>query len=98
MKNIDAKFRAAWEVFARTCAAAVAPEATFQAWFAHYLLSQFGIDRAAPGPIFKHALLAQPGRAWCPAGGIKLDVVVQASRSFAASREGMTGAGCGRAR
>jgi hypothetical protein len=67
MKNIDAKFRAAWEVFARTCAAAVAPEATFQAWFAHYLLSQFGIDRAAPGPIFKHALLAQPGGAWCPA-------------------------------
>jgi hypothetical protein len=45
VENIDAKFRAAWEVFGRTCAGAVAPEATFQAWFAHYLISQFGIDR-----------------------------------------------------
>lgn len=36
VEDIDAKFRAAWEVFARTCSAAFAPEATFQAWFAHY--------------------------------------------------------------
>lgn len=52
IKKIGAKFRAAGEVFARTCAAAVAPEATFQAWFAHYLISQFGIDRVAREPIF----------------------------------------------
>lgn len=47
VEDIAAKFTAAWEVFARTCSAAVAPEATFQAWFAHYLISQFGIDRVA---------------------------------------------------
>ena len=54
MEDVAAKFEAAWEVFARTCAHAVAPEATFQAWFAHYLISQFGSDRVAREPIFKH--------------------------------------------
>ena len=36
-EDVAAKLTAAWEVFARTCSAAVAPEATFQAWFAHHL-------------------------------------------------------------
>jgi hypothetical protein len=34
MEDVAAKFEAAWVVFARTCADAVAPEATFQDWFA----------------------------------------------------------------
>jgi hypothetical protein len=76
MENIDAKFRAAWEVFARTCAGAVAPEATFQAWFAHYLISQFGIDRVAREPIFKHKDLGSTWQNMVPGGEIKLDAVV----------------------
>lgn len=45
------KFEAAWMVFAQTCGHFWAPEASFQAWFAHYLISQFGIDRVAREPI-----------------------------------------------
>ena len=54
IEDVARKFGAAWKVFAMTCGGAVAPEATFQAWFAHYLISQFGIDRVAREPIFKH--------------------------------------------
>ena len=76
VEDIDAKFRAAWEVFARTCSAAVAPEATFQAWFAHYLISQFGIDRVAREPIFKHRHLGSTWQSLVPGGEVKLDAVV----------------------
>lgn len=52
-ENVGKKFVAAWQVFSTTCSDAVAPEATFQAWFAHYLISQFGIDRVAREPDFQ---------------------------------------------
>lgn len=52
-ENIAAKFVAAWEVFSATCAQFLAPEPTYQAWFAHYLISQFGIDRVAREPMVK---------------------------------------------
>ena len=39
------KFEAAWSVFAASCAHLWANEASYQAWFAHYLIGQFGIDR-----------------------------------------------------
>jgi len=54
----------------------VAPEATFQAWFAHYLISQFGIDRVAREPIFKHLHADSQWQALVPGGEVKLDVVV----------------------
>ena len=76
MEDVAAKFEAAWEVFARTCANAVAPEATFQAWFAHYLISQFGIDRVAREPIFKHLHANSKWQALVPGGEVKLDAVV----------------------
>jgi len=68
MEDVAAKFEAAWEVFARTCANAVAPEATFQAWFAHYLISQFGIDRVAREPIFKHLHAESKWQSLVPGG------------------------------
>jgi hypothetical protein len=76
VEDVAAKFEAAWEVFARTCAAAVAPEATFQAWFAHYLISQFGIDRVAREPIFKHLHAESVWQSLVPGGEVKLDAVV----------------------
>jgi hypothetical protein len=76
VEDVAAKFEAAWEVFARTCANAVAPEATFQAWFAHYLISQFGIDRVAREPIFKHRDVGSTWQHLVPGGEVKLDVVV----------------------
>ncbi|NMM25542.1 MAG: hypothetical protein HHJ11_19065 [Phycicoccus sp.] len=76
MEDVAAKFEAAWEVFARTCANAVAPEATFQAWFAHYLISHFGIDRVAREPIFKHLHPDSQWQALVPGGEVKLDAGV----------------------
>jgi len=49
-EDVGRKFTAAWEVFAQTCEGVVANEPTFQAWFSHYLISQFGIDRVAREP------------------------------------------------
>jgi hypothetical protein len=81
IEDFDTKFRAAWDVFAQTCSDAIAPEATFQVWFAHYLISQFGIDRVAREPIFNFRTFTSPyrdrfispGRS---SGEVKLDAVV----------------------
>lgn len=75
-EDVAAKFTAAWEVFSRTCTAAVAPEATFQAWFAHYLISQFGIDRVAREPDFGVDHLGPPWRARFPGQSVMVDIVV----------------------
>jgi hypothetical protein len=80
-ENFDLKYRAAWSVFAETCGAATAPEATFQVWFAHYLISQFGIDRVAREPNFNFRTVKsgyrqrfqKPGRS---GGEVRLDAVV----------------------
>ena len=59
-----------------TCANAIAPEATFQAWFAHYLITQFGIDRVAREPIFKHLRSVSAYKQMVSGGEVKLDAVV----------------------
>ncbi len=75
-EDFDTKFRAAWLVLSRTCASSIAPEATYQAWFAHYLISQFGIDRVAREPIFKYTGFESTYRGRFTGGEIKLDAVV----------------------
>lgn len=79
-ENVAKKFEAAWEVFSLTCAGAVAPEATFQAWFAHYLISQFGIDRVVREADFG---IREPGAGFVSpmaehfkGGAVYLDAVV----------------------
>jgi hypothetical protein len=74
-EDVDRKFRAAWEVFALTCGDAVANEATFQAWFAHYVISQFGIDRVAREPDIglRHLTV---DRSRFPGNQIRIDLVV----------------------
>lgn len=81
-EDVSAKFEAAWQVFSATCAGFVAPEASYQAWLAHYLISQFGIDRVAREPIFKHAAFASPFRDKVPGGEVKLDAVVTRSHGL----------------
>ena len=76
VEEVERKFLAAWQVFAQTVEGVRAPEATYQVWFAHYLISQFGIDRVAREPIFKHL---RAGSAWqllVPGGEVKLDAVI----------------------
>lgn len=76
-ENVDRKFRAAWSVFSQTCSEFWAPEASYQAWFAHYLISQFGIDRVAREPIIKFANFSDTEyKRELRGGEVKLDAVV----------------------
>lgn len=76
-EEVDLKFRAAWDVFSATCARFLAPEPTYQAWFAHYLISQFGIDRVAREPMVKKQHFTDtPWKAKVVGDHIRLDAVV----------------------
>jgi hypothetical protein len=37
------KFKAAWQEFTSTCSGTVAPEATYQAWLAHFMIQRVGL-------------------------------------------------------
>lgn len=76
-EGVARKFEAAWNVFASTCAQFIAPEPTYQAWFAHCLISQFGIDRVAREPMIKKAAFADSDWKRKVMGDhVRLDVVV----------------------
>lgn len=76
-ERVQEKFVAAWEVFAATCAQFVAPEPSYQAWFAHYLISQFGIDRVAREPMVKKQHFAETDwKSKVLGDHVRLDVVV----------------------
>jgi hypothetical protein len=76
-EEVDVKFQAAWDVFSATCSRFLAPEPTYQAWFAHYLISQFGIDRVAREPMVKKQHFAEsPWKAKVAGDHVRLDVVV----------------------
>ena len=76
-EDVASKFEAAWRVFAATCSQFIAPEPTYQAWFAHYLISQFGIDRVAREPMVKkEAFTETPWKAKVIGNHVRLDVVV----------------------
>jgi hypothetical protein len=76
-EDIERKFRGAWGVFAATFGAYLAQEPSFQMWFGHYVISQFGIDRVAREPIV-HTKPFPPG-SWRARLGVqeaRLDLVV----------------------
>lgn len=76
-EEVDLKFRAAWDVFSATCSRFLAPEPTYQAWFAHYLISQFGIDRVAREPMVKKEHFTEtPWKTKVVGNHIRLDAVV----------------------
>lgn len=76
-EEVDLKFRAAWDVFSATCSRFLAPEPTYQAWFAHYLISQFGIDRVAREPMVKKQHFVESAwKAKVAGDHVRLDVVV----------------------
>lgn len=79
VESFETKFEAAWQVFSRTCAPSLAPEATYQAWFAHCLISQFGIDRVAREPNFKHKGFASAYGRHLTGAEVKIDAVVTRS-------------------
>lgn len=75
-EDFATKFKAAWDVFESTCARFVAPEPTYQAWFSHYLITQFGIDRVAREPKVKITDFNSHWKAKVPRSEVVLDVVV----------------------
>ncbi|MCB5292613.1 hypothetical protein [Arthrobacter sp. SO3] len=76
-EQIANKFEAAWTVFAQTCGHFWAGEPSYQAWFAHYLISQFGIDRVAREPLIKILdFTPSPLKARVGGGEVRPDVVV----------------------
>lgn len=76
-EQIDIKFTAAWNVFSQTCGHFWAPEPSYQAWFAHYLISQFGIDRVAREPIIHIKNFAESALKSRVGGGeVRPDVVI----------------------
>jgi hypothetical protein len=76
-EQIAIKFEAAWTVFARTCGHFWAAEPSYQAWFAHYLISQFGIDRVAREPLIKDSdFTPSPLKDKVGGGEVRPDVVV----------------------
>ncbi|MBE4720512.1 hypothetical protein [Pseudarthrobacter sp. AB1] len=76
-EQVDIRFRAAWDVFAQTCGHFWAPEPSYQAWFAHYLISQFGIDRVAREPLIHIKNFTEsPLKSKVGGGEVRPDVVV----------------------
>jgi hypothetical protein len=76
-ENVHDKFVAAWDAFAATCAQSIAPELPYQAWFAHYLITRFGIDRVARQPMIKKTHFTDTALREKFAGDhVRLDVVV----------------------
>jgi hypothetical protein len=76
-EQVANKFKAAWTVFAQTCGHFWAAEPSYQAWFAHYLISQFGIDRVAREPIINiSGFTPSPLRTKIGGGEVRPDVVV----------------------
>jgi hypothetical protein len=76
-EDVAGKFLGAWEVFSLTCGQFIAPEPTYQAWFAHYLISQFGIDRVAREPMVKKENFHEtPWKARVVGNHVRLDAVV----------------------
>ena len=45
-------FKAAWQEFTQACAGTIAPEATYQAWLAHFMINRVGLlQRRARGGL-----------------------------------------------
>lgn len=76
-EDVNRKFKAAWLVFAETCRETRVNEATYQVWFAVYLVSQFGIDRVIREPDFDPRRSTSPLRdLFVNETALRLDVAV----------------------
>lgn len=71
-----AAFARGWERFAAECSATVAPEATYQAWLAHFLMAQFGVLRVVREVDFGSRYLDPETAAAFPGHNLMLDVMV----------------------
>ena len=56
------RFERAWAKFGETCFQTVAPEATYQAWFAHFLMEEFDVLQVVREVDFGARYLDQEAR------------------------------------
>lgn len=86
------RFEAAWGDFVRACAVSEMPEATYQAWFAHFLIERFGLRHVVREPSFgiKRFVADAPDHPTAPlwrarltGQHIRLDVVILRSPEVA---------------
>jgi hypothetical protein len=76
--TVDRLFREAWRSFCASVSTTRAPEATYQVWLAQALIDQFGRNRVAREPNFRHKRFTSPLKADVPGSTVFLDVVVTA--------------------
>jgi hypothetical protein len=72
----DELFRNAWRSFCALAGTTRAPEATYQVWLAQALIDQFGRNRVAREPNFRHKRFTSPLKEGVPGSTVFLDVVV----------------------
>jgi hypothetical protein len=70
------RFLAAWYGFAAQCSNTVAPEATYQAWFAHFLIEQFALLSVVREVDFGARHLIVGDQALFDGQNLRLDVCV----------------------
>ena len=71
-----AAFEAAWDEFTRACAGTVAPEATYQAWLAHFMISRVGLLNVVREVDFGARHLRDTARARFGGGNLMVDLLV----------------------
>ena len=69
-------FEAAWEEFARACAGTVAPEATYQAWLAHFVIGRVGLLHVVREVDFGARHLSETARARFGGGNLMVDLLL----------------------
>lgn len=70
------KFLAAWNRFGTACGDTIAPEATYQAWLAHFLIEQFGLRKVVREVDFGARHLQESDRQAFHGSNLRLDVCV----------------------
>jgi hypothetical protein len=70
------KFESAWDAFGAACTDTIAPEATYQAWFAHFLMEQFEPLRVVREVDFGSRYLDEEGQRRFPGSNLMLDVMI----------------------
>ena len=71
-----AAFESAWAEFTRACGHTVAPEATYQAWLAHFMISKVGLLRVVREVDFGARHLGQGARVRFSGSNLMVDLLV----------------------
>src|SRR4051794_533918 len=65
-----------WHEFTAACAQTVAPEATYQAWLAHFAINRYGLLRVVPEVDFGSRHLGQDAAVSFAGHNLMVDVVI----------------------